>query len=111
MLEGIFAQVESVAASWQLEVKKRRRVTAMDPVADTIEYCASEVRDLVSRLKSDTEQLTPAQYARIHKTTPQTVTGWCRKGKIEATPNGHGWLIPRNAQPPKMASTRGKRKR
>jgi len=102
MLEIIFAQIEAQVSSMEAEVKKRRMVTAVDPVADTTEYYAGEIRSLLGRLKKDTEMLSPRQYAELHKTTPQTVTAWCRSGKLEgAVPNGRSYLIPRTAQAPK----------
>lgn len=102
MLDIIFAQIEAQVRSMDDEVKKRRRVTAVDPVADTTEYYAGEIRSLLDRLKKDTEMLSPRQFAQLHRTTPQTVNAWCRAGKLEGVvPNGRSWLIPRTAQAPK----------
>lgn len=101
MLELIFAQVEGVAKSWERDVEKRRLVTAVDPVADTIAYCASEVKKLVEQLKDDTQLLTPAEFAGLHGASQQTVTTWIRMGKIPARKTGRGWKIPRSAEPPR----------
>lgn len=101
MLEVIFAQIEGAIGTMDQEVQKRRRVTKTDPVADATEYWAGELRSVLERVKSDTEMLSPAQYAKIHRTTPQTVSSWIRSGKLAGVvSNGKSYLIPRNAKAP-----------
>lgn len=107
MLEIIFAQIKGLQRTWHNEAERRRKVTSTDPVADTIDYCAGEVEQLVKRLEEDTAMLTPGEYAKLHKTTPQTVTAWCRAGKIAgAEPKGRSWLIPRTAAAPRRRAAR-----
>jgi hypothetical protein len=87
-----------------------KRISQVNPVADTRAYDASELLSLLEKIEKDTEQLTTAQYAKLHKTTPQTVTAWARQGKIAATPRGaRGYLIPRSAIPPRRRSAKGKK--
>lgn len=107
MLESIFAQFKGLIKNWHQEAERRRKVTTVDPVADTIDYVAGELETVVKRLEEDTVMLKPGEFARLHKTSAQTVTAWCRSGKISgAEPNGRSWLIPRTAQAPRRRTAR-----
>lgn len=109
MLDVVFAQFKGLAENWHKEAERRRQVTRVEPVADTTDYCAGELESLIQRLEKDTEMLTPSQYAKLHKTTPQTVTAWCRAGKITGSvPKGRSYLIPRTAAAPRRRSERRK---
>jgi excisionase family DNA binding protein len=108
MLDVIIAQIRGTAKAWAEDAEKMKRISPVNPVADTRAYDASELLSLLDKIEKDTVQLTTAQYAKLHGTTSQTVTTWARKGKIPAIARGaRGYLIPRNAKPPQRA---GKKK-
>jgi hypothetical protein len=107
MLEVVFAQLRAMKDNWHSEAARRRKVTSTDPVADTIDYCAGEAEQLLARLEEDTTTLSPSEFGKLHKTSPQTVTAWCRSGKIAgAVPNGRSWRIPRSARAPRRRAVR-----
>lgn len=107
MLDAVFAQLKGVTKNWRADAERRHRITAIDPVADTTAYLAGELDDLVKRLEADTAMLSPSEFARLHHTTAQTVTAWCRSGKITgALPKGRTWQVPRDAMPPRRRTIR-----
>lgn len=107
MLEAVFAQVRGLARTWHTEAERRRQVTRVEPVADTLDYNAGELEQLLSKLEEDTAMLTPGEFAKLHKTTPQTVSAWCRAGKLTgAVPKGRSWLIPRTSAAPRRRTAR-----
>lgn len=107
MLDVVFAQLRAMKDNWHSEAARRRKVTSTDPVADTIDYCAGEAEQLLARLEEDTSTLTPGEFAKLHKTTPQTVSAWCRSGKLTgAIPSGRTWRIPRTAKAPRRRAVR-----
>lgn len=110
MLDAIFSELRELARSWQGEVKERREITQDDPVADTIENRSRLLERKLQELEKHTERLTPSQYAELHGTTPQTVTAWCRAGKIRCVPNGRSYLIPRSSMPPRSRAGQRARK-
>lgn len=112
MLDVVIAQIRGLAQEWEADAKKQRRISLVNPVADTRAYDASELASLLDQIEKDTEQLTTAQFAKLHKITPQTVTAWAREKKIPAIPRGaRGYLIPRSAIPPRRRGTKGKKSR
>ena len=99
MLDVIFANDRKVAESWRREAAKRRRLSQVDPVADTLDYFASELLEQVRTYEQTSHWLTVAQYAQLKLVTPQTVRNWIRRGELSAEPDGKGgWLIPRGAE-------------
>lgn len=102
MLDVVISEFRQFASRLKTEVAKRRSVTRMDPVADAWEFVATDLDELTDKVSQATERLTPAQFARLNKTTAQTVTAWCRAGKLRgAVPNGRSYLIPRGAVAPR----------
>lgn len=100
MLDAVLAAIETVAKGWSQEVARRRKVTKTDPVADTLEYTASELNEQLERLKEDYRMLTPEQYAELKGggVTAQTIRNWINAGELEAHKGPHGWLIPLAAE-------------
>lgn len=109
MIDFTLAQIRSLAERWQNEVARRRAITRVDPVADAIAYCARDLEESLRQVEESTAMLTPGEFAQLHRTTSQTVTAWCRSGKISgAIPNGRSWLIPRSAAAPRMRQRRAR---
>ena len=106
MLDAILSSIEHVAEGWSKEVSKRRRLTSVDPVADTLEYVAGELAAEVARLRDDCRALTPEQYAEAKGAgvSAQTVRNWIRAGELDAVRGPRGWLIPAAAERRKKAS-------
>ena|SRR5690348_5482856 len=99
MLDVIFANDRKVAENWKKEAATRRRLSQVDPVADTLDYCASELLEQVRTYEQTSHWLTVAQYAQLKLVTPQTVRNWIRRGELRAEDDGKGgWLIPRGAE-------------
>lgn len=100
LVESILANIKGVATGWDQEVERRRKITEMDPVADTLEYTASELKAEVDRLEADFKHLTPEQYAASKggDVTAQTVRNWIKNGELEAVKGARGWLIPASAE-------------
>lgn len=100
LVESILANIKGVAKGWTQEVERRRKITEMDPVADTLEYTASELDAEVERLLADFQHLTPEQYAASKggDVTAQTVRNWIKAGELEAVRGPRGWLIPASAE-------------
>lgn len=95
-LDGTFAQLRAVADGWEQEAKRRRQLTNIDPAADVLEHCASELRDQVASIAADTYYLTPEDYARAHHVTAQTVRTWIKRGELAAVVTERGYRIRRD---------------
>lgn len=100
MLDAVFARVQAVADGWAKEVAKRRRLTNVDPVADTLEYAAGELSAELEQLREDCRMLTPEQFAQLRAggVTPQAVRNWIKNGELEAYRTPRGWQIPAAAE-------------
>ena len=90
--------VVSIASTWRTEAAERRRISALDPVADTLEYCAAELQLRAKEIEHATEELTPDQYARTEGVTVQTVRTWIRHGQLQARETPKGYRIPKGAK-------------
>lgn len=104
-VDRVIAKFRALAVSMEKEAVQRHEVTKVDPVADTKLHDARLIIAVADAADEETKLLTVAEYAAQlgGKVTPQTINQWCRDGKIEgAIEKGRGFLIPRNAQPPKM---------
>jgi hypothetical protein len=97
MIAAVFASLRAMGGGWQDEARRRRKISATDPIADSLDYCAGELGELVRQLEADTAWLTPGAYAEMHDVTPQTVRAWIRRGELDARDAGSGWLIRRSA--------------
>jgi hypothetical protein len=81
------------------EVQRRRAVSAVDPVADGMEYVRRDLAERVQRAERAAEPVTVAEYAARHGVSASAVTKWCRAGRIAGAYRTAGaeWRIPRDA--------------
>lgn len=89
------ATARTVARDWQLEAQKRRAISKVDQVADTLEYCASELGARLATIEHESEWMTVRDYARQEGVTSQTVRTWIRTGELAATAGAKGYRIRR----------------
>ena len=101
MLGRLLHELIETASAWESDVAKRREITAVDPVADTRAYDARQLRELADRIAKSNEELNTADFAKLHKTSPQTVVRWIHAKKIPGRHTAQGWLIPSDATPPR----------
>lgn len=99
-MSRIIRQFETLAESWIAEEKRRRQVTEVDAVADTLRYAAAELLERVRLASCDTEELTAEEFAQRHRVTPATVRRWARRGRLGARLTPAGYVIPADAIPP-----------
>jgi hypothetical protein len=90
--------VIAIAGTWRTEAAERRRISALDPVADTLEYCAAELQLRAREIEHATEEITPEQYARANDVTVQTVRTWIRQGQLKARETPKGYRIAKDAK-------------
>lgn len=101
MIDAIAETAYSVADGWKEEVKQRRRISSVDPVADAIEYCAADLCERIARAAKVSERLSPEEYAALPHVgvSAQAVRRWCRLGQLPgAIDTEKGWQIPREAK-------------
>lgn len=104
MRELVIAAVRQLAGTWQQEVANRRKVSAVDPVADATEFRASELLTVLEEVDDATRILSVEQFAHEHNHSVATVRRWCVRGELSAEKNSAGdWEIPRNAKRVKKA--------
>lgn len=107
MADAIAGTIESVARDWRAEAERRRGISATDPVADTLAYCAGE---LVNRVHALTFVVKDGQtvdaFAAKHDVTAQTVRQWCRRALVPAQLTSRGWIIAATAERPGTHATR-----
>jgi hypothetical protein len=98
--EVLVLRVKDALSNLRTYANGRRRASRVDPVADAIDFCISEVEDTLAQTTEELRLLTPAQYATCvePQVTPQTVRKWVRDGRLEAVQTARGYLIPRSAK-------------
>ena len=98
ILDLILASSRAVAETWRDEATRRRKISPTDPVADTMEFCATELLDHLQGVDRQTHWLGSEDFAQLHGVTPQTVRNWIRNSELEAvkTEKG-GYMINRHA--------------
>jgi hypothetical protein len=93
MTDTAIATVRAVVSSWKDEAERRRRISKVDPTADTLEYCAGELATQLDQATTTKEYETVDEFARRVDVdvTPQTVRTWCKRGLIKSvwTPKGY----------------------
>lgn len=91
MTSPVVSAVAGVARSWTEEASERRRISKVDPIADTLEYCAGELAKRLETVGDESKFLAVAQFAARENVTEQTVRNWIRSERIAAidTPNGY----------------------
>lgn len=102
----VLTTAEGAARGWRQEAEKRRAISAVDPVADTLEYCAGELAARLAEAASADVGLTVEQYAGLPEVdvTPQTVRNWIRRGELAAIETPKGYRIARAAKRIRRAS-------
>lgn len=93
ILDAMFGELTSVATAWKTEAGQRRRFTAVDPVADTLDHCATELESQVASLREGAYYLTVEDYARLHDVSAPTVRTWIKTGQLRAIGTDNGWRI------------------
>jgi DNA-binding transcriptional regulator YiaG len=99
MTDVVVSAVEGVTRTWVDEAKKRRGISKVDPIADTLEYCAGELASRIRAIQSD-NRLTVEQFAKLPhiNVTPQTVRTWIRTGQLQAQETPKGYKIAADAK-------------
>lgn len=103
ILDAMFAELATVAETWQVEAANRRRFTKTDPVADTLEHCAGELASQVEALKTGVYYLTVEDYAALNDVSPPTVRAWIKTGQLRAISTESGWKIRKDEKRRKRA--------
>jgi hypothetical protein len=98
MSDAAIATARSAASAWKADAGRRRMVSAQDPVADTLEYCAGDLIEKLRPLDAPDAVQTVEQYAAAHDVSPQAVRKWIGNGRLDATMTAHGWRILRSAR-------------
>lgn len=99
LLDRLLKDVEAKAEQWETMVSQQRALTTVNPPADAVEYCAKDLRALVAKLRTNTEELTPEQFAALQGVSAETVRAWIRKKRLAARDTGRGYLIAKDATP------------
>src|SRR4051812_45954362 len=86
--------------AWVAEAGHRRRVSAVDPAANAMEFCARELRKEIERVDRETAYLTVSDFAKTKCVSESTVRRLCAGGELEGALKGFDgdWRIPRNAR-------------
>lgn len=91
-------EIRKVIGEWKKEVVERRRVTSVDPVADTFAYCAADLEERLRQAEVSGKPLSTREYASAHGVLDSTVRKWIARGELDAVHNPSGdWEIPRSA--------------
>lgn len=96
MTDVVETEIKKATDEWKQEAQRRREISKIDPVADTLEHCAT---DLVQRIEnarlSEGDWLGVEDYAALPDVdrTPQTIRAWIRAGQLAAKATPRGYLI------------------
>lgn len=96
MTDIIEAEITRVTQEWTDEAQRRRAISKIDPVADALEHCATDLAQRIENARiADGEWVTVEGYAALPDVdvTPQTVRAWIRSGQLAARPTTKGYLI------------------
>ena len=97
--DTVVIRVKSTLTNLRTYASSRRLASRVDPVADAIDFCISEVEETLAKADEVTVLLSPAGYARavVPPVSVQTVRKWIRQGRLEAMKTSSGYRIPREA--------------
>lgn len=98
MTDPLMLAVHAATKTWRQEAEARRKVSRLDPVADTLEYCAGELAERLRSATAASEWETVERRAAREGVTPQTVRAWIRTGQLHARPGAHGYQILASAE-------------
>jgi hypothetical protein len=88
---------DDLLGRWTADAETRRSRWPDDPIATTLDLCAAEIREVLAGMSA--VPLSPSEYALREGVTEQAVTGWCRRGELEAYRDERGrWRIPGHAR-------------
>lgn len=96
MTDIVENEIRRTVDEWKSEARRRRAISKVDPVADALEHCAT---DLTARIENariaEGEWLTVEAYAVLPDVdrTPQTIRAWIRAGQLAARPTPRGYLV------------------
>ena len=96
-MDTAIAAARAVAAGWQTEAEKRRRISKHDLIAETLDYCAGELLEKMRPLDAPGAMRTVEQYATDHGVTAACVRKWLATGRLDGMKTPHGWRIQREA--------------
>lgn len=88
-------ELERGIAQLEGEVRRRRSVSTVDPVADGIAYAVSEFRTRVDVVTAPGHEMTPAAWGASHSppVSEQTVRNWIKAHELDARFTPHGWRV------------------
>jgi hypothetical protein len=89
--------IERVTKSWRQEAEERRRISRVDPIADTLDYCAGEIAARLRSIVVESNTESVEERAQRERVTPQTVRIWIRTNQLPAEHGAKGYRIPRDA--------------
>lgn len=98
-LDVALASVRSVTDAWEKEAKRLKQLHVAGDVANTLEYCAGELRAQLREIEKGMRYLTTEQYADAERVDVQTVRRWIRTGRLDAVKGPGGYTIRRDAKP------------
>jgi excisionase family DNA binding protein len=98
LIQEVFERMRAAIDDIEVEVTRRRGVSAVDAVADGMAFAAQGFRAALAEIERDTEEISTEQYAAMLGVTPQSVCGWIRNGELEATRDSQSYRIRRNAK-------------
>jgi hypothetical protein len=98
MADFVVDAVAGVTRTWREEAEKRRGISKVDPIADTLDYCAGEIAARLKTIEASSQRLTVEQYAARVKRTPQTIRNWIRNGQLAAIATTKGYEISVDAE-------------
>lgn len=90
-------EMERAAESYANEAERRRALSRHDPVADTLDWVAADLRVRAKTLGDPTARWTVEQYAAEHGVSPQTVRNWIHAGELDYLEERGRFLIPSTA--------------
>jgi hypothetical protein len=101
--ELVVEEAEKAADEWATEAKRRRTISKADPIADTLDYCAGDLKKRLENVVvvSDDDRISVEEYAALPNVdrSPQTVRAWIRRGLLPAKSTPRGYRIRKNEQP------------
>ncbi len=89
------SEIEKGVEQLDDEVRRRKGVSTVDPVADGIAYATSEIKTRLRELMAPGRELSPAEWGAEQDppVTEQAVRNWIRAGALDARPGPRGSLI------------------
>lgn len=97
-MNGLVAVARAVADRWLSEVALRRKISKHDPVAEALEFCASELAEELRMYDAPDATCTVLEFAREHGVSGACVRRWARVGKVDAIRTPKGYRIKRGQQ-------------